>query len=242
MTPQPRTLPWLAAGLGAAGLLAASAMAQPGPGATEAPDVEPPTPSASATAGPPEPTESTASAADSAAAVPAAPARDFDEPLTSHVPMANSDVEMAVTTIGIHAPVAAVRRIVQSYSKYDTIFPYVQQSRIVGRSEGNTDVYLRVPILHGMVHVWGKARFSKPRTVDGIEVISAELLEGSLLAWQARWELQPCGDTRTLLTLRLFLELDVPVPDSLVTQELMRVAGKTVRAVREQAECPPTTP
>ncbi|MBI4951804.1 MAG: hypothetical protein HY908_07200, partial [Myxococcales bacterium] len=180
-----------------------------------------------------------ASAAPGASEAPPGP--DYGAARVRQVAVPGSDTNMGVATVGIRAPLAKVRRIIQDYGKYDQVLPKLEQSRVVGRTkEGATDVYVRAPILHGMMHVWAKLRFDKPKPFqESGEVIASELVEGNIGSWHARWKLWPCGPERTLLTMELHVEVDAPVPDSLVGDMLAWAAEHSVDAVREQAECPP---
>ena len=61
--------------------------------------------------------------------------------------------------------------------------------------------------------------------------------KGNLESFEGAWKMYPCSSKRTVLRLELFLDVNVPVPDSWITPELAWAADKGVTAVRDAAEC-----
>jgi len=156
---------------------------------------------------------------------------------THRIPTPGSRIETGVATIDVFGSVDQVLDVVLDYRKYNTILPRLETSRVVGKHKGATDVYLRAPILRGVAHVWGVARFTPPkRRATGGKEISGTLIKGNLDGWRGKWILHPCGK-RTILTMELFIDLQIPVPSKVVTKELEWAAGKGVTAVRDIVEC-----
>ncbi len=155
------------------------------------------------------------------------------------LPVPGSDRIVAGATIGVNAPLADVKKLVLSYQRYKDILPRLQQSRVVAEENGVTDVYMRAPILHGLSAIWGLMRFQPPVPwrKRGFQV-EGNLVKGNMEAWHGKWMAFPCGDKRTLLKLELYIDLEVPVPVSIVNRELLWAAGVGVTAVRDLSECP----
>jgi hypothetical protein len=158
------------------------------------------------------------------------------------LPMPGSDIGIGGATLGIYAPMSEVLKVVLDFRKYNTILPRLEQSRIVGKQDGKTDVYVRAPIMRGVVHIWGVIRFSpaKPWAGKG-KTLTGRLVKGNVEAYQGRWKLYPCGEDRTILQCEQFVDLKIPVPSSLVTPELEWAADKAVTAVRDIVECDEST-
>ena len=158
------------------------------------------------------------------------------------LPMAGSNVGIGGATLGIYAPMDDVLKVVLDFKRYHTILPRLEQSRIVGKKDGKTDVYVRAPILRGVVHIWGVIRFGPPKPWAGEgKTLTGRLVKGNVEAYHGRWKLYPCGKDRTILQCEQFMELKIPVPSSLVTPELEWAADKAVTAVRDIAECGEST-
>jgi hypothetical protein len=166
------------------------------------------------------------------------PDRDRSQPENYHRPVPGTDLVIAGAIIGVNAPLAAVKKVLLAYHRYKDILPRLQQSRVVAEDNGTNDVYMRAPILNGLAAIWGVMRFSpvKPWGKRGIQ-IDGELLKGNINKWHGTWIAFPCGAKRTLLKIELFIDLDVPVPTSVVNRNVLWAARKGVSAVRDMAEC-----
>jgi ribosome-associated toxin RatA of RatAB toxin-antitoxin module len=148
-----------------------------------------------------------------------------------------SDVDVGGAAITVHGSMERVLAVVQSYPRYREIMPRVEQSRVVGKSEGGTEVYLQAPILGGVARVWGIARFSPPEPwEDGGRKIVATMVKGNLRSWHGVWKLTPCGEECTVLQLEMHIELKLPVPASSISGETAWACDKAVTSVRDLVE------
>lgn len=149
----------------------------------------------------------------------------------------NSDIDTGAAVILVHAPLEQVLDVVLDFRKYHRILPRLEQSRIVRRNKGKTDVYLRAPVLNGAYNLWGIARFEPPKRYKSEgKLVKGRMVKGNINHWFGSWKLEPKDDQRTVLRMEMFVDPDVPVPDSWVTPELMWAADKGVTAVRDMAE------
>jgi hypothetical protein len=84
----------------------------------------------------------------------------------------------------VAAPVAFVRDQATDFAHYkDFSNGRIRQSRLVDKRAGSTDVYLQVPVLHGMVTLWQVLRFSDvKRSADGTETFTGKLVSGNVRA------------------------------------------------------------
>jgi ribosome-associated toxin RatA of RatAB toxin-antitoxin module len=153
-------------------------------------------------------------------------------------PTRGREMDSGGAIIGINGPMKRVLKVVQTYRKYRHILPRVEQSRVITKRAGTTDVYLRAPILNGVAHVWLQARFSPPKRwrKTGRQVLG-RMIKGNLDVWYGAWKMYPCGPNRTVLRMEMFGDMEVPVPDEWITPELMWACDKGVTAVRDIVEC-----
>jgi ribosome-associated toxin RatA of RatAB toxin-antitoxin module len=137
----------------------------------------------------------------------------------------------------VHAPIDVVRKVVQRFDRYDKLLPRLEQSRVVARRHGETDVYMRAPVLHGAVTLWAVIRFHPIEKLGAVERLASDYVEGNLETWHAEWRLIPCGQDLTLVKLEILTDVNIPFPSSLIAPELAYIADTAVTATRDRAEC-----
>lgn len=138
--------------------------------------------------------------------------------------------------IDVCAPMRDVMRQVLRYRDYHEILPRMKTSQVLQKDGDVAQVYLRAPILRGLASVWGVTRFEGPLPWKwGGEQVVASLVKGNVHAFEGIWKLHPCGDA-TVLRLEMIIDVKVPVPRSIVTDQLMWASDKAVTAVRDMVE------
>ncbi|MCS6898757.1 MAG: hypothetical protein RMJ98_05030 [Myxococcales bacterium] len=139
--------------------------------------------------------------------------------------------------IWVDAPMLVVRKVVTEYSKYASYIPRFQKSKVIGKKDGRSDVYLQVPILNGAATVWSLTRVEPP-VKDGAngELIEGKMLEGNVNDLRSWFRLRPVDDHHTILKLELLISLKLPLPGKVVTPELEFAADQAVTAIRDRAE------
>jgi len=167
-------------------------------------------------------------------ALSAAPASRSVERFDVKVPNAGMDAGGARDRAP--APTATVRSVLTDYARYSSIVTQFEQARIVGRSGGQTDVYLEVPILRGASKIWAVVRFAPPETQADQEVIRGRMIKGNVKRLDAVWRIKKVDDQKSELSLELLIVPDLPAPKSLITSELRKAAGKAVNSARNEAE------
>ena len=89
--------------------------------------------------------------------------------------------------------------------------------------------------LHGAIKLW--ARFDLiPRKEGEAEVWESSFIDGNVKEAYALWRIEPIDDTRTQLTLEVFLHPKLPVPSELLNEENLDAALKGVTAMRKRCE------
>jgi ribosome-associated toxin RatA of RatAB toxin-antitoxin module len=147
-----------------------------------------------------------------------------------------SPIDMGGASILVNAPLATVRKIVTAYGSYQTFLSPFDQSRVLAKRKGVSEVYLQVPILNGAVHIWAVADLSPPKKNGAGEEITARFKRGNVDDFRANWHLRAIDEGRTVLKLELLVAPKLPFPSSIVTAQLVNAAEKAVTAVRDRAQ------
>lgn len=152
------------------------------------------------------------------------------------VKLPNSSLEAGAARVLAQAPSDTVRSVVTDYAKYSRIITRFKNARVLGRSGAATDVYLEVPILNGAGTIWAVVRFSPPESQGNQEIIRGRMVKGNVKRLDATWRIEKVDAKNSVLTLELLMVPDLPAPNSLISSELRKAAGKAVNAARNEAE------
>jgi hypothetical protein len=139
----------------------------------------------------------------------------------------------------IHAPTARVRGLVLDFAHYTELASSITTARVVGRDKAGTDVYLRMGVLNNALTIWSVIRFAPPQLAPaGAEVIEGRMVQGkgniddAVLVWTVR----SAGPEWTVLKLDFLLRPGLPVPQSLVDEQLRDSAMDAVNSVHDRAQ------
>jgi hypothetical protein len=137
----------------------------------------------------------------------------------------------------ISSPLAYVRDLVLDFSHYkDFSAGKFKTSRLIDKTDTSTDVYIQVPVLHGMVMLWQVLRFGSVRvTAPGTEVVEGNYVRGNVKASHVVFTMRAVGD-RTVLKADLDVAPDFAAPQSMVDEELRDAAQNAVEAVQARAQ------
>jgi hypothetical protein len=140
----------------------------------------------------------------------------------------------------IHAPSAAVRQLVLDFGHYTQLAPSITTSRVVGRDKaGATDVYLRMGVLNNAFTIWSVIRFAPPQsTPDGAELVQGQMVpgQGNIKDSVLLWTVHPIDSEFTVLKLDFLLRPGVPLPQSLVDEQLRDSAMDAVNSLHDRAQ------
>jgi ribosome-associated toxin RatA of RatAB toxin-antitoxin module len=134
------------------------------------------------------------------------------------------------------APDGVVRSVVTDFARYDSFISQFKSAKIVGKVGDKTDVYLQVPIMHGAVKIWAVVRFDPIKPSGEDQIITGKMVKGNVKRLDATWRIHKVNDQSTELRLELLIVPTMPVPDSLVLDELRYAADKAVSGTRDEAE------
>lgn len=142
----------------------------------------------------------------------------------------------------VYASPELVRSVVLDYGNYATYFDPDKgtnpkrkwASKIVGKTNGKTDLYLEVPILKGAARIWAVVRFDPPTKVGDAEVVTGRMIKGNVDKLNAKWTMRKTDDG-TSLQLEFLVVPTIPVPDSLLANEARSAAAKAVNGMKGEA-------
>jgi hypothetical protein len=138
----------------------------------------------------------------------------------------------------VNAPLGAVRAVVTDFGHYKDLVPSrFHNARIIARQPGSTDVYMQVPILHGMVTLWEVVRFgSVQRLAPGVEQLEGQYVRGNVKTMDVIFTMHAIGEDWTVLKLDLLLLLNIPAPQWAIDEELRDAAMQAVDAMHDRAQ------
>ena len=156
---------------------------------------------------------------------------------TLAIPEGTTGLVRGRSSVTVNAPAERVRETVLGFARYPEFMPHYAKCRVLGRSpSGGRDVYMQVEALHGALSMWARVDVKRPHTDDGVESIEAKMLEGNVKELRAAWRLVRLDERRTRLTLEVFLNPKVPVPEGLLNAENLDGSAAGVLALKARAE------
>ncbi len=138
----------------------------------------------------------------------------------------------------VAAPPDEIRGPARDFAHYkDLSNGRIRNSRLVDRRPGETDVYLQVPVLHGMITLWQIIRFTEVRrAADGTEAFTGTLVSGNVRAAEMTIKFRPAGVSRSIVECDLLVTPEFMAPQSVIDAELRDAAASVVRALGRRAE------
>lgn len=130
-----------------------------------------------------------------------------------------------------------VLAVLYDYGKYAGLFPYFEKSRVLSQRGNDAIVYLEAKVLHGAATLWSQVRISATSPTPDTRVVEARMMKGkgNIDQLLARWEITPVdGGQRSLVAFQLLVDPDLPMPDSVVSNEMKKGAHRAFRALRDR--------
>ncbi len=147
----------------------------------------------------------------------------------------SGDVGWGRATAVVDASVDDVMRVVTDYASYHEFLPHFTQSRVLSSRGQNALVYIEASVVQDTTTLWANARIFARANQGETRIIEARMVRGNMEKFAARWEVTPVdGGQRCLVRFDLLVEPDLPLPDSVLTDENVKAARRTVRALRQR--------
>lgn len=138
----------------------------------------------------------------------------------------------------VNAPIEAVRHEITSYKGYAELAPdRFNRSKIIAKENNETDVYMQVPVMGGIVVLWQVMRFSPVTGIgSGVERHEGRYVRGNLKNAGVVYTLTQVDARRTILRMDLLVTPNMVVPQSVMDEELRDAAGTAAEGMRDRAE------
>ena len=147
-----------------------------------------------------------------------------------------SAIDTGGAMIYVNAPIATVRKIVQDYGHYNQLVKPFEQSRVLKKNKGTSEVYVSVPVMHGALTIWAVTTMPPPVKDGDGEKIVGHYEKGNLGDFRATWRLRSVDADHTILKLEVMVDPKLPLPTKAITDECKGAAEKAVTAVRDRAQ------
>jgi hypothetical protein len=140
--------------------------------------------------------------------------------------------------IYIRANLERVRAQITDFSHYKDLVPEkFHNARVLGKEKDHTELYLQVPILHGLVTLWEVMRFGPVQVVEpGLEVLEGKHVRGNVKDGNLLLTVHRIADGESVLECDLLILPALPAPQSAIDEELRDAAGQALDAIRARAE------
>lgn len=138
----------------------------------------------------------------------------------------------------VNAPLEEVRREITAYNAYRELAPdKFNRSRVIAKENNETDVYMQVPIMGGIVVLWQVMRFGPVTPVSkDVERLEGRYVRGNLRASNVLYEVTRVDARRTILRMDLLVMPNMAVPQAAVDEELRDAAATATEGMRDRAE------
>jgi hypothetical protein len=137
----------------------------------------------------------------------------------------------------VNAPVDVVRKHVLDYPRYkDYSNGKFRTARVVDKNQGSpgtTDMYVQVPIFHGMIMLWQVVRFEPLKTTaPGNELLQGKLVRGNVRAADIQLTIRVIDPQTTIIACDLLITPEMAAPQAAVDEELRDAAFHAVQAIQ----------
>ena len=139
----------------------------------------------------------------------------------------------------VGAPIEQVVAAVTNYNAYKDLAPEkLHNAKVVGKEGASTDVYMQVPIMHGLVNLWQVIRFAPVQNAGAnVQVVEGKFVRGgSVKDANVLFTMRKVDANTTLLKMDLLIRPSVPAPESAIDEELRDTALKAVDALHDRAQ------
>jgi len=137
---------------------------------------------------------------------------------------------------GVDADARRVESVVTDYAGYARFIDQFERARVVGRAKTATDLYLDIPILHGLAKIWAVVRFQPPVRAANSTLIQGRMIKGNVKRLDVTWRIDRVEEKYTRLAAELLIDISLPAPESAVLKTVKRAAAQAVKGARREAE------
>lgn len=172
----------------------------------------------------------------------------FAQPAGSHVSAELRQGKIVTTTLTrpgvkirggkaeilLDAPLEKVMAVVQDYDNYSKFLPFFRVSRTLAKRGANAIAYMEAKILNGAHTIWVEMRFRERGSGGANKIIEGKMTRGNVNMLSLRWEAAAADGDKTLLSFEFLVDPDLPLPNSMISEQNAVSARRTVRALRKR--------
>lgn len=136
----------------------------------------------------------------------------------------------------VDAPMKHVRSAITDYGNWASFIPRFKKSKVLTSNAQGTEVFLQIPVLKGAVTLWGVVRFAPPVAEGKGEKIVGKFVQGNVEDLQASWHYRPIDETHSVVTLDLYVQPKMIVPESVMVGQREWAAAEAVLGIRDRAQ------
>jgi hypothetical protein len=140
----------------------------------------------------------------------------------------------------VNAPMARALAVATDLPHYKEFVPHkFQNARIIAKNKetGETDLYVQVPIMKGLVTLWDVLRFAPVRdSAPDTKVFEGKFVRGNVKDAGLIITLKSVDPDYTVVKVDLLILPNVPAPQSAIDEELRDAAGDAVNAIHDRAQ------
>jgi ribosome-associated toxin RatA of RatAB toxin-antitoxin module len=154
--------------------------------------------------------------------------------LTTAVTRPGVKVRGGKAEILLDAPLKKVMSVVQDYDNYNKFLPFFRVSRTLAKRGGNAIAYMEAKILNGAHTIWVEVTFRERDSKQTSKVIEGKMNRGNVNLLSLRWKAAAVEGNKTLLSFEFLVDPDLPLPNSVISEQNAVSARRTVRALRKR--------
>lgn len=163
--------------------------------------------------------------------------RPSDEPVMTEIAVPGNSHIRARSMVVVNASIDRVRSVVFGFERYPDFMPNYRACHVLSTTPaGAREVRMEIEVLGGILKLWTRMEVSPAAMIDGVETYDARLLEGNVKDFMTRWQLRELDHASTRLTVESFMELKIPLPDSVVNRGSIDGAREAILAIKRRAE------
>lgn len=147
-----------------------------------------------------------------------------------------SKFKMARADIIVAANVATVRAALVDHAQYKSLFPKLRLVKVLRKTGQAAEVYMTLPVMNGAANIWAVQKMDAPAPEGNGEKIVGHFIKGNVEDLRTTWHYRAIDANHTLLSLEMFISLNVPVPASVVNDEVDQACAEGVVTTRKVLE------
>jgi hypothetical protein len=138
----------------------------------------------------------------------------------------------------VNAPLAAVRKQVLDFAHWKDLVPdKFHNVRVVGKDASGTEIYMQVPVMHGVLMLWNVMRFQELAAVaPEWSIVEGWFVKGNVKKANAVWTMHKIDDGFTVVKFDLLMLPNLPAPQAAIDEELRDAAMQAVDAIHDRAQ------